>query len=121
MSGQQQPHFTSGKDPVPIVQEARWAPGPVLTGGKSRPQQYSITGRPDSSSVATATKLPDSHTCIHTYIHINVQGTSVFTSSFAVRCFPKDIFLLEQQGNPLLDIYLQNIKYNQIERNLRHE
>jgi hypothetical protein len=26
-----QPHFTPGKDPVPIVQEAGWAPGPVWT------------------------------------------------------------------------------------------
>ena len=26
-----------GKDPVPIVQEAGWTPGPVWTGGKSRP------------------------------------------------------------------------------------
>jgi len=26
-----------GKDLVPIVQEAGWAPGPVWTGGKSRP------------------------------------------------------------------------------------
>jgi hypothetical protein len=25
-------HFTPGKDPVPIVQEAGWAPGPVWTG-----------------------------------------------------------------------------------------
>jgi hypothetical protein len=31
------PHFTPGKDPVPIVQEAGWAPGLVWTGGKSRP------------------------------------------------------------------------------------
>ena len=28
-----------GKDPVPIVQEAGWAPGPVWTGGKSRPHR----------------------------------------------------------------------------------
>ena len=28
------PHFTPGKDPVPIVQEAGWAPGPVWTGRK---------------------------------------------------------------------------------------
>jgi len=27
------PHFTPGKDPVPILQEAGWAPGPVWTGG----------------------------------------------------------------------------------------
>jgi hypothetical protein len=26
------PLFTPGKDPVPIVQEAGWAPGPVWTG-----------------------------------------------------------------------------------------
>jgi len=26
--------FTLGKDPVPIVQEAGWAPGPVWIGGK---------------------------------------------------------------------------------------
>jgi len=25
------PHFTPGKDPVPILQEAGWAPGPVWT------------------------------------------------------------------------------------------
>jgi len=28
------PHFTPGKDPVPILQEAGWAPGLVWTGGK---------------------------------------------------------------------------------------
>jgi hypothetical protein len=28
---------TPGKDPVPIAQEAGWAPGPVYAGGKSRP------------------------------------------------------------------------------------
>jgi len=28
-------HFTPGKDPVPVLQEAGWAPGPVWTGGKT--------------------------------------------------------------------------------------
>ena len=27
--------FTPGKDPVPVVQEAGWAPGPVLTGAEN--------------------------------------------------------------------------------------
>ena len=27
--------FTTGKDPVPIVQEAGWAPGPVWTGAEN--------------------------------------------------------------------------------------
>jgi len=40
------PQFTTGKDPVPILQEAGWAPGPVWTGGKSRPHRDSIPDRP---------------------------------------------------------------------------
>ena len=43
------PHFTPGKDPVPIVQEPGWAPGPVWTGGKSRPHRDSISDRPARS------------------------------------------------------------------------
>ena len=31
------PHLIPGKEPVPILQEAEWDPGPVWTGGKSRP------------------------------------------------------------------------------------
>jgi hypothetical protein len=29
------PHLTPGKDPVPIVQEAGWASGPVWTGAEN--------------------------------------------------------------------------------------
>ena len=43
------PHFTPGKDPVPILQDAGWAPGPVWTGGISRPHQDSILDRPAHS------------------------------------------------------------------------
>jgi len=39
------PHFTPGKDPVPNLQEAGWAPGPVQTGGKSRPHRDPIPVR----------------------------------------------------------------------------
>ena len=37
VSSTPRPYFTPGKNPVPIVLEAGWAPGPVWTGGKSRP------------------------------------------------------------------------------------
>ena len=37
---------TPGKDPVPIEQEAGWAPRPVWTGGKSRPHRDSIPDCP---------------------------------------------------------------------------
>ena len=37
---------TPGKDPVPILQQAEWASGPVWIGGKSRPHRNSIPDRP---------------------------------------------------------------------------
>ena len=40
VSSTPRPHFIPGKDLVPILQEAGWPPGPVWTGGKSRPQPY---------------------------------------------------------------------------------
>ena len=35
VSSTPRPHFTPRKDPVPIVQEAGWAPGPVWTGAEN--------------------------------------------------------------------------------------
>jgi len=58
VSSTPQPHFTPGIDPVSIVQEAGWAPGPVWTGGKSRPHWDSIPDPPACSSVAIPTELP---------------------------------------------------------------
>ena len=49
VSSMSRPHFTPGKYSVPILQEAGWAPGPVWTGGKSRPHWDSIPGRPARS------------------------------------------------------------------------
>jgi len=49
VSSTPRPLFTPGKDPVPILQEAGWAPGPVWTGGKSRPHRDSIPDRPARS------------------------------------------------------------------------
>ena len=57
VSSTPRPHFTPGKDPVPFLQETECAPGPVWTGGKSRPQWDSIPDRPARSSVAIPTEL----------------------------------------------------------------
>ena len=46
VSSTPRPHFTPGKDSVPILQEIGWATGPVWTGGKSRPNRDSIPDRP---------------------------------------------------------------------------
>jgi len=57
-----QPHApaasTQGKYPVPVLQEAGRAPGPVWTGRKSRPHQDSIPNRLARSSIAIPTELP---------------------------------------------------------------
>ena len=49
VSSTYRPHFTPGKDPVPVLQETGWVPGPVSTGGKSRPRRDSISDRPSHS------------------------------------------------------------------------
>jgi len=49
VSSMTRPHFTPGKEPVPIVQEAGWAPGPAWTGGKSLLHRDSIPDRPARS------------------------------------------------------------------------
>ena len=48
VSSTPRPLFTPGKDPVLIIQEAGWAPGPVRRGGKSRPHRDSIPDRGQS-------------------------------------------------------------------------
>jgi len=50
-----------GKDPVPILLAAGWAPVPAWTVGKSRPHRDSIPVRPPRSSVTIPTELPDPH------------------------------------------------------------
>ena len=46
VSSTPRPHFTPAKYPVPVLQEAGWAPGPVWTGGKFRPHRDWIPDRP---------------------------------------------------------------------------
>ena len=49
VSSTPRPHFSPGKDPVPILEGGEWAPGPVWTGGKSRPHRDSNPDRPAHS------------------------------------------------------------------------
>ena len=60
VSSTPRPYFTPGKDPVPIpiVQEAGWAPGTVWRGGKSRSTGIRSPDRPARCSVAKPTELP---------------------------------------------------------------
>ena len=49
VSSTPRPHFTPGKDPVPILQEVGWTPGQLWTGGKFRPLWDSIPDHPARS------------------------------------------------------------------------
>jgi len=71
VSNTPRPHFTAGIDPVPILQKTGWTPGPVWTGGNSRPHRDSIPNRPGRSSVAIPTELP-------AHINIGVLQLSIF-------------------------------------------
>ena len=62
VSSRSRPHFTHGKDPVPILQETGWATGPVWTGGKSRPHRDSIPDRPAPSQSLSRLSCR-AHTC----------------------------------------------------------
>ena len=52
------PPLPPKKYPVPILQEAGWAPGPFWTGGKSLLHRDSIPARPAPSSVVITIELP---------------------------------------------------------------
>jgi len=58
VSSTPRPHFTPGKEPVRIWQEAGCTWGLIWTGGKSHPHRDSIPNSPARSSVAIPTELP---------------------------------------------------------------
>ena len=81
VSSTPRPHFTPGKDPVPIVQEAGWAPEPVWTGGKSRPTGIrSQTIQPVVSRLPTELPGP--------YIYINGKCK---VTPLQARCGPEGV------------------------------
>jgi len=67
-------HFTTGKYPVPIAQEAGWAPGPVWTDGKSRPHRDSIPDRPARSQSSSSS----STTANNTLSNLLLKNTSFY-------------------------------------------
>jgi len=100
VSSTPRPHFTAGKGPVHILQEGGWAPGPVWTGGKSRPHRDSIPDRPARSSVAIPIELPNPLPVIvplfnyfYDYIIIIIILLSPPCKLFTVTCLKQTMFL----------------------------
>jgi len=66
-----------GKDPVPIVQEAGWAPGSICTSGKSRPHRDSIPDRPACSQSLYRLSYPAHIPVVYVAIKDNIgQNTT---------------------------------------------
>jgi len=63
VSSTPRPHFTPGKNPVSILQEVGWAPGPIWTGGKSRSHRDSIPDHPARSQLLYRLSYP-THFCV---------------------------------------------------------
>jgi len=91
------PHFTPGKDPVPILQKAGWASGPVWTGGKSRPYEDSIPDRPARSLSLYRLSYP---------VHCKMQMTfhKVPGSVFSHSASPVFRQLVSESSSPKPDI-----------------
>ena len=61
------PLITPGKDPVPIVQEAGWAPGPVWTGAENlAPTGFRSPDRPARSQSLYRLSYPAHLSSVHT-------------------------------------------------------
>jgi len=65
VSSTPRPHFTAGKDPIPILQEAGWALGPIWTGGKFRPHRDSIPDLPARSQSYTNWATRPMYVCLY--------------------------------------------------------
>jgi len=113
------PLFTPGKDPVPIVQEAGWAPGPVWTGAENlTPNGIWSPDHPARSQLPYRLCYP-AHNNLPAFVYI-IQATRtsqfITTSSphlctYHTHCqhsplFPSAASLVPAFGFPLLQLLL---------------
>jgi hypothetical protein len=101
VSSTPRPHFTPGKDPVPIIQEAGWAPGPVLTGGKSRPHGIRCPDRPARSQSLYRPSYP-AHEVYILYVNIRRPDYVRYAPKYQ---FPDQLMKSEKSLATYLDIF----------------
>ena len=82
-------HASPGKYPVPIVQEAGWAPGLVWTGGKYRPHRNSILDRPVRNQSLYRLSYPA------LWLFVYSTGYAFYTR------FNRETLYINTTGNPL--------------------
>ena len=119
VSSTTRPHFTHGKDPVPILQEAGWAPVSVWTSGKSRPYRDSIPDRPARSQSLYRLSYPTHNLVLYYIIFINIhlyKNCKLFLTDFWIFTtanYSKQYILsswIHKELKFLLEIMLQYLK-----------
>ena len=87
VSSTPRPRFTPGKDPVPILREARWAPRSVWTGGKFRPHRDSILNVQPAAQSLYRLSYPAHHSTVQNTEKSKFSGISdvVFSIRLLVR------------------------------------
>ena len=85
VSSTPRPHFSPGKVPIPIIQEAGRAPGQVWTGGKSRPHRDSILDRPARSQSLYRLSYR-AHTKLCMLLYIQPEDGFYVSKHVAVNC-----------------------------------
>jgi len=107
MGWEGQPHApaasTPGKDPIPIVQEAWWAPGPVWTGGKSRPHWDSNLDRPIRSQSLYRLSYP---THSFQFLTFSFFRSSITSSCYCCLGLPTGLVPTGFQSNNFLVVLL---------------
>ena len=91
------PHFIQGKDPVPILQEDGWAPGPVWRGGKSRPHRDSMPDLPARSQSLyrlsyPAHKLNEYYPIYTIFVQLQHLPSEDYFTHSVERIFMKEIY-----------------------------
>jgi len=78
-------HFTPGKDLVPILREAGWAPGPVWMGRKSPPHRDSIPDHPAHSCYTDWATRP-TMSALYSYIMLTDKALGVLKHCYHQLC-----------------------------------
>ena len=98
VSSMHRPHFNPGKDTVPILQEAGWAPGSVWKGGKSRPHRNSIPDPPARSQSLHRLSYPAYCSCSITRRKIAAR----VSDNKPTHCQPIIYYVRGQKGQGIL-------------------
>jgi hypothetical protein len=96
--------FTPGKDPVPIVQEAGWAPGPAWTYAKNRtPTRIWSPEHPVCSQSLYQLSYPVHSLCVYIY---HTTSVCVSVTAFVADCLPISL--------PFIHPFLMNSYWHQV-------